>query len=48
VKLQFSTCAYALVVVFVAEIISLYKIGVWAIGSYFPRPVGHQVVRAAL
>jgi hypothetical protein len=36
VKLQFSIRAYALAVVFVAEIISLYKLIPWAIHTYHP------------
>ena len=33
-KLQFSIRVYALVVVYVAGLVSLYKIGVWAIATY--------------
>jgi hypothetical protein len=36
VKLQFSIRVYRLVVVYVAGITTLYKIGVWAIRSYYP------------
>jgi hypothetical protein len=36
VKLQFSIRAYMLAVAFIAEIVSLYKIGVWAIRTYPP------------
>jgi hypothetical protein len=49
VKLQFSIRAYALAVVFVAEIVSLCKLIPWAIRIYHPSafmlPAGHRGAR---
>jgi hypothetical protein len=36
VKYRFSIRAYALLVVYVASITTLYKIGIWAIRTYHP------------
>jgi hypothetical protein len=36
VRLQTSIRAYMLVVVYVASIVTLYKIGVWAVRTYHP------------